>query len=59
MIDVLVRNLELTKVQLEGAQDDARLVPPDTMCTLLYAVPGTFCPLLYLHFPGEADSTDG
>lgn len=57
-IDVLMRNLALAKVQLEGAQDDD-FVLPDTMCTLIYAQPGTFCPLLYVHFPAETSSTEG
>ena len=55
-IDVFVRNLEMAKAQLEAAQDDSAF--PNTICTLVYGHTGTFCPLLYLHFPVETKSAD-
>jgi hypothetical protein len=48
-IDVLMRHLELAKSQLESV--DSANHP--TFCTLLYAEPGTICPLLYFHLPAS------
>jgi hypothetical protein len=58
--DLLIRHLEAAKQVFsspEGASD-AELSAPDVLCTLIYAQPGTFCPLLYVHFPAakEADT---
>lgn len=58
-IDLLMRHLEAAKqiVSMPVARpsgDDGELEAfpvPDVLCTLLYAQPGTFCPLLYLHHP--------
>jgi len=56
-IDLLIRHLESAKRAFsspEGTskQDEGELKAfPNTICTLIYAQPGTFCPLLYLHFP--------
>jgi hypothetical protein len=58
-IDLLIRHLEAAKrafssPEVTPTQDEGALKAfpiPNTMCTLIYAQPGTFCPLLYLHFP--------
>ena len=54
-IDLLIRHLEAAKRAFSSPQatltQNDELTMPDTMCTLIYAQPGTFCPLLYLHFP--------
>lgn len=54
-IDLLIRHLEAAKQVFSSSEgrptQDEELSLPDTMCTMLYAQPGTFCPLLYLHFP--------
>jgi hypothetical protein len=63
-IDVLIRHLEAAKRTFSSSGESTRsqdggelsLTFPDTICTLLYAVPGTFCPLLYLHAPSVAES---
>jgi hypothetical protein len=54
-IDLLIRHLEIAK-QIAGGSagslaQDNDFTTPDVMCTLFYAVPGTFCPLLYFHVP--------
>jgi hypothetical protein len=62
-IDVLIRHLEAAKRTFSSSGGGTRsqdggelsLTLPDTICTLLYAVPGTFCPLLYLHAPSVAE----
>ncbi|GAA1626227.1 hypothetical protein GCM10009744_12620 [Kribbella alba] len=61
-IDLLIRHLEAAKRVFsspEGTptQDEGELKAfPNTVCTLLYAQPGTFCPLLYLHFPAVTEA---
>lgn len=56
-IDLLIRHLEVAKRVFSSSptqdQGEAELVAPDVLCTLLYAQPGTFCPLLYVHFPAS------
>jgi hypothetical protein len=48
LIDVLVRGLESAKRNLE---EDGNSAEPREFCALLYATPGTICPLAYLHRP--------
>jgi len=59
-IDLLIRHLEAAKRAFSSPEtsthDEGELKAfPNTMCTFLYAQPGTFCPLLYLHFPGATE----
>jgi hypothetical protein len=60
LIDVLIRNLELAKANFEGgAQNDGgELMAAEgtVFCTLLYAVPGQICPLLYYHSLTDAET---
>jgi hypothetical protein len=61
-IDLLIRHLETAKqvfgssgeTQTEGGGELTAF--PDVLCTLLYAQPGTFCPLLYVHIPTVTES---
>jgi hypothetical protein len=61
-IDLLIRHLEAAKRAFSSpeetpTQDEGELKAfPNTICTLIYAQPGTFCPLLYLHFPAVTES---
>jgi hypothetical protein len=58
-IDLLIRHLESAKQVFSSpagtSKQDEELTLPDTVCTLLYAQPGTFCPLLYIHFPAAVE----
>lgn len=60
-IDLLIRHLEAAKLAFSGPaatpnQDQETTLEafPNTICTLIYGHTGTFCPLLYLHFPQSA-----
>ena len=62
-IDLLIRHLETAK-RVVGAPSEKTfdkdggelaLTVPDVLCTLLYAQPGTFCPLLYVHIPSALE----
>ncbi len=57
LIDVLIRNLELAKANLEGGEG-GQLASADgtTFCTLFYAEPGHWCPLLYYHSLTEPET---
>ena len=56
-IDTLIRHLETAKRVYASAEPGVHsvdggvntLLTPDTICTLFYGTPGTFCPLLYVH----------
>ena len=61
-IDLLIRHLEAAKrafsssAESAHSQDEDELKAfPNTICTLIYGHTGTFCPLLYLHFPTAAE----
>jgi len=60
LIDVLIRNLELAKASFEGGtqNDGGELMAAEgtVFCTLLYAVPGQLCPLLYYHSLTEPET---
>jgi hypothetical protein len=62
-IDLLIRHLESAKRAFSSStggthsEDDGELMAfPNTICSFIYAQPGTFCPLLYLHFPAAAEA---
>jgi hypothetical protein len=54
LIDVVIRNLETAKTNLEGGAELA--AEGTTFCTVLYAEPGHFCPLIYYHSVTEAET---
>lgn len=55
MLDLLIRNLEMAKANYEGGELGLTGNHP-TFCTLLYAEPGTICPLLYFHLPAVEEA---
>jgi hypothetical protein len=60
LIDVLIRNLELAKTNFEGGANfeggELAAAEGTVFCTLLYAVPGQLCPLLYYHSLTEPET---
>jgi hypothetical protein len=60
-IDLLIRHLEAARRAFSSPEetpthDEGELKAfPNTICSLIYAQPGTFCPLLYLHFPAVTE----
>ncbi len=57
LIDVLIRNLELARANLErGGGGELASADSPTFCTLLYAEPGHWCTLLYYHALTEPET---
>lgn len=56
MLDLLIRNLEVAKATYASSSGVDEAADQLTMCTLLYAVPGTLCPLLYFHLPAVEEA---